>query len=112
MHELAITRGVLESIKSECIKNKVSPKKVFLELGDFAGCGKDSLLFCYDLLRSEYPMLKGAELVVSEIESRIACNTCGKESVLQGRSIAICPSCDSSHVALVQGKDIRISRIE
>lgn len=113
MHELAITKSLIESIRQESQKHGIkNPKKVFLELGKLSGFVKEPILMYFEHLKKDIPMLKKTELVVKELDGKIECNECHKECPVNESCLILCPVCDSKNVEIIQGRDIIIKNIE
>lgn len=113
MHELAITKSLIESIRQESRKHGISsPKKVFLELGKLSGYVKEPIQMYFEHLKKDVPMLQDTELVVKELDGKIECQECHRECPVKESCLILCPVCDSTNVEIIQGKDIVIKNIE
>lgn len=67
MHELAITKEMIELVKKECQERGIkSLKSIIIELGSLTTYKKDCILYYYDLLREQDELINSAELVVNE----------------------------------------------
>jgi len=112
MHELAITKSLIDMINCECRKNNIKkPKKVFCELGILTSFRSDPILFYFDELKKGKDILQDIELEIDEIFGRIKCNSCNQISTIKEEFILLCPNCDSSDVDIIEGQDFRIKEI-
>lgn len=113
MHELTITKNLIDIATSECKKEDISsPKKIVAELGSLTGYSKDSILFYYDLLKKDSNLLFSTELEIKEIDARILCRHCMKESGIKEPYMIFCQVCGSRDVEIISGKDLRIKEIK
>lgn len=113
MHEHGITDEVVHQIVHSCEDEGIAnPKKIIVKLGLLTTYRKEPVLFYFEGHKRELDILKNAELIIEEIEGKIICNNCRKESVVESSPLILCPKCDSEKVEIIQGKDIIIESIE
>ena len=113
MHELSVTSNLIQMVLAECKKRRITqPKKIFVDLGAFTSYSKDSVLFYYDILKQEQPLIRITTLVVNELPGRIRCNTCKKESTIMDASMMCCPHCSGIDIAIEGGKEFILKEIE
>jgi len=113
MHELAVTKQLIDLVIKECRKNNLEkPKQIITELGELTTYKKDPIIFYYSILKKEMPILSSAELVVHEVKGIIKCKKCSKESSIDSLYMILCPSCDSNDVEIMQGKDFKLIQIK
>ncbi|MBN2422589.1 hydrogenase maturation nickel metallochaperone HypA [Candidatus Woesearchaeota archaeon] len=113
MHELSITKDLIELIKSECNKNKITnPKNIVLELGSLTTYKKEPILYYYNILKKEQPLLHNSALIINEIQAEMQCNGCNKKSKIKTIYDIFCPCCDSTNIEIIQGRDIRLLEIQ
>jgi|SRR5688500_6044485 len=107
MHEMALTRSVVDMVAARTTGRRVS--RVRLEVGALAGVVPDAMRFCFDLacLGTD---LEGADLDIVEVPGRLACATCGATSSCPDR-VLLCP-CGSADVAIVQGEELRVLSVD
>ena len=112
MHELSITRKLVEMIKSECKENNIdNPKKIVVEVGKLTNYKKQPIKFYFDLLKKEEDLIKNSELILNTIPGKIKCNNSGKKSQVDFEVMIFCPECDSHDVEIIEGKDIKLKEI-
>ena len=111
MHELAITQGILEISLREA--EKAGAKRVTdinLVIGKLAYAVDDSVQFYWDMI-AEGTIAQGAILHFERIPTEMRCQDCGATFEPEERTYS-CPACDSSHVRLSKGDELRIDSIE
>jgi hydrogenase nickel incorporation protein HypA/HybF len=112
MHELAVTKSLIESIKQEIKKHGIKkPKQIVLELGSLTGYMSDSISFYFDNLKHEVPELKDAELKIHNVDAKVECKDCRKEGKVEDCCLIMCPVCDSTNVEVVEGKDFILRKV-
>jgi hydrogenase nickel incorporation protein HypA/HybF len=107
MHELAITEGVVDAVRSRMPDTRVSC--VRLEIGALSGVVADSVRFCFDLL-TEGTNLQGARLEITEPPGRCRCWVCGSEFEPDG-PLLLCP-CGSIEVTVLAGSELKITSVQ
>jgi hydrogenase nickel incorporation protein HypA/HybF len=113
MHELAVTNTLIQLILRECTDRKItSPKKIYVDLGNFTSYSKESILFYYDMVRRDFPLLSKSELLINEVPSKIRCKDCKKISTLEDMCMICCPVCQSTNLHIVSGKEFILRKIE
>ncbi len=112
MHELSITKRIIEVILEEVQNKKCeSVKMVSLELGNLTTYSKNSILFYFDLLKKNFPIIKRSQIKIKEVKGKILCNNCGRTSFIKDPYLIFCNFCNSSDIAILQGKEFKIKRI-
>ena len=113
MHELTITKTLIDLIISECKKEGIeNPKKIITELGALTAYKKDQILFYYELLKKESPYTLNAELIIKETHGKIECNKCKKESVVKDALTIFCPACNCCDVSIIHGREFIVKEIK
>lgn len=107
MHELAITRGVVDMVTERTAGRRVS--LVRMRVGTLTCVVPDALRFCFDVA-AEGTALEAADLEIEEVPGRLACRACGEESdVVDG--LRLCP-CGSGDVAVTAGEELLVVSVE
>jgi len=111
MHEMGITQGIL-SAAFEAAENAGETRitEIHISVGELTEVVEFALQFAFEALTPE-TMAEGATLVVTMIPARSHCNDCGIDYD-HDRFQMICPECGSFDVALLQGRELQIDRIE
>jgi hydrogenase nickel incorporation protein HypA/HybF len=108
MHELAIVQSVVEDIADRLGSTRVT--KVTLEIGTLSGVVVPSIEFCFDLVAAG-TTLEGAALVVHSVVGQARCRSCGTR-FSSSDPIVLCPTCVSSDVDVLAGREMRIKSVE
>jgi len=112
MHETGIAteivRIVTESIPQDLIGGKVA--RVYLKVGKLAAVVPQSLRFCFDIVAKETPVA-GAILEIQEVAVTARCNDCDHIWEI-GEPVFSCPSCRSSSIEVLSGRELDIDSIE
>lgn len=114
MHEMALTRSVVEIVLDEAAAKGASEvRAVHLSIGDMRDIVEDMFegLFAY-LARGT--VAERAELHIARIPVTARCDRCGYVFHLDVRdeSSHSCPSCREKRFRLNSGKEFRIERID
>jgi hydrogenase nickel incorporation protein HypA/HybF len=112
MHELAITQNLIALVESECRKQHIfHPTKIIADLGFFTTYSKDSILFYYNILKKEIPLLSKTRLKINTIEGKILCHECKKVSTIHDPHMIFCGQCHSFDVEILKGKEFILKEI-
>ena len=113
MHELGVTRKLIELIVRECKKTEIkSPKQVVLELGVLTTYTEESLRFYFDLMKKEESILRVTKLVVHKVPIHYSCKKCGKESIVRKICHFSCSGCGSNEINIIAGRELLLKSIE
>ena len=112
MHEMGVAMEIIEiaiaSIPADM--ENVRVERVNLKVGKLAAIVTDSLRFCFDIIAKDTP-LKGAKLVIKEIEVVARCNDCHTEWTIT-EPVFTCINCKSGSIKLLSGRELDIDSIE
>ena len=112
MHEGAIVHSLFEIAKEIKEKEKlITINEVNIIVGKFHQIVEEVMLMHFDLMKAEYDGFENAKLIMKEIEVKIKCNNCEKESVID-EPIFFCEKCESFDTELISGKELHIETIE
>jgi hydrogenase nickel incorporation protein HypA/HybF len=107
MHELAISRAILEQAVGHAGGRRV--RRVCITVGALRQVVPDSLEFYFGILARE-TLCEGAELRAHAVPARLRCG-CGAEWEL-GEPSFRCPDCGAGDAAIVGGEELRVDSIE
>jgi hydrogenase nickel incorporation protein HypA/HybF len=111
MHEMGIVQSIMEILEQQVqAHNAKKVVAVNLEFGALAGVLPEAIEFAFEIL-SKDTVAEGAILGITVIPIKIHCFECGKDSVLEVFD-PFCPFCSSATVAIIQGREMRISSLE
>ena len=108
MHELSITKKIIEIIEKESKTRNIIPKTVHLELGQLSSYKKEPIIFYFDCMKSG--LIKDTEMVIIELCGKVKCNSCQKVTKIKELEM-FCPECSSTNIEIVQGRDIKIKEM-
>lgn len=110
MHELGLIQAAMEEIERAALANNIRRVvKVKLVVGKMNGALPDALQFAFGVLTPE-TMFEGAELEIEEVDVRLRCPACGRESVV-GEITYWCPEC-GARAEIVGGRELYIDYFE
>lgn len=90
MHELSVMTQIVDSILAEADKQHATRiESVDLEVGEYTMLGDEQLMFAYQVLSNDHPILKDSQLSIKHLKGRIKCK-CGFEGEVR-------PAEDSPH---------------
>ena len=111
MHELSIAQNILGAVQKERETNQWGAvKTIALQIGVLAGVHSDSLVFGFEVLRSEFNM-PDCELAIELVPLTLSCAACNAESLTEELSFR-CPVCSSSDVTVVKGYELDIVSVD
>ncbi len=112
MHEMGIALQIVE-IATASIPDDIENaqiERVNLKVGKLAAIVPDSLRFCFDIVAKDTP-LKGAKLVIQEIDVVARCNDCQTNWTIT-EPVFSCKKCKSSSIEILSGRELDIDSIE
>jgi hydrogenase nickel incorporation protein HypA/HybF len=107
VHELAITRGVVDAVCERAGDRQV--RGVTVQVGVLTAVVPDAMRFCFDLVAAG-TVAEGARLVIDQPPGRARCRTCGAAFALAD-PILLCP-CGSADVEVTSGRELKIVSME
>jgi hydrogenase nickel incorporation protein HypA/HybF len=112
MHEYSITTSIIDILEGIGKKNSLKRiKKVNFELDPLSNIEPESIRFYYEYLTRDNEMLRGAELVFTEISIEMACMSCS-HAFNRKEFEPLCPKCGSTDVKISGSDDIKIMSVE
>lgn len=111
MHELSITRNVLDIVIEHAKRAKAKRvSAINLVVGDLTGFVDDSIQFYFDMLSPD-TLAEGARLVIQRIPAKVRCRACGEEFTPQDFNWA-CPKCFAIGGDIICGREFMVESIE
>ena len=111
MHELAITRSMLEIVLKQAEQARAKKvTKINLVIGEMTGVVSDSVQFYLDFLTKE-TIAEGAVVSFTMVPSQAKCRTCNQTFELEEFDWA-CPNCQGNIVDVISGKELLVESIE
>jgi hydrogenase nickel incorporation protein HypA/HybF len=111
MHELGITRNVIEVATAALAERHVTrnPTALQLEVGRFTSVVPDAVRFYFEILARGTPF-EGADLQIVTVPLRTHCRTCGADAE-PAEPTLLCPVCDGL-TEIVSGRELRLVSID
>jgi hydrogenase nickel incorporation protein HypA/HybF len=119
LHEFSIAKELVNSILEEArVNNVIKVIRVELEIGEVSFIQDEQLIYSFDVIKAEQPLINEAVLTITKKDLLVECPSCG----YKGRSdyddqyhfavpILRCPECERG-VNIIEGKDVLIKNIE
>ncbi len=109
MHELAVTRNVLDiALRHAPPGQRIC--KITLVVGQLSSMVDNSVQFYWDII-SEDTAAVGAELIFRRIPARLRCQGCGEIFALNASDFS-CPACGNAAVQVISGEEFYVESIE
>ncbi len=111
MHEMAITRSMVDLVLDEARKGGARRiTRINLVLGELSGAVGDCVEMYFGLMSRDTPA-EGAVLSIRPVPTRARCRQCGREFEVKDLDWT-CPQCGSVSVELVAGNELFVESIE
>ncbi len=107
MHELSITQSIVDLVAERTAGRTVLAVRV--QVGRLSGVVPRAMSFCFEIAATGTP-LEGARLEIEEVDGRIACRDCGRETAADDL-VLLCP-CGSADVTVVAGEELTVRAVE
>lgn len=111
MHELAVTRSILDEIRRVAEKESIRPTFAKVSVGELTTFKPDPIRYYAGVLTENDAFLKGIELDVRIVEGRIRCEACGAEGLVASELALACADCASFNVSITQGNDVIVETL-
>ena len=111
MHELSLSEGMLDLIKSNAAEAGFS--RVFgvhLEIGELAGIDTEALRFSFDAV-TRGTLASDATLNISPVPGEARCGNCERTVHISSR-IDPCPDCGDYRLEVTGGVDMTLKSLE
>ena len=109
MHELSLIQKEVARAAQQVGKKKV--RTVFFSLGKLAHGTPETIRNAFSMSVPNTPLM-GAEVIVTVIEPRVKCSSCGYEFKAENTLDFHCPQCSGSSTEIVAGKECYIDRLD
>lgn len=114
MHELDVTKELIEQVKNIAKKHNVSSGEIIVELGRLTTFVSEPIYFYFEQLTKDDKFFsnKNIQLKIEEKDGSLRCNHCGKVSLVSEVYERICPECNSTDTIIEGGNQLMIKSIE
>ena len=111
MHELAITKGIIDIVASEAEeKSFTEVLEISLRVGEYSGIVPECLQEFFPIAAKGSPA-EGARLIIEPIPASFRCLDCGYEGKIERRA-ACCPDCGSSALRMISGREFYVESLK
>ena len=111
MHELAITKGIIDIVESEQKKNGFEKVlEISLRVGEFSGIIPQCIREFFPIAAAGTAAEK-AELIIETIDAAFECLDCGYEGAVERKS-ACYPKCRSTAIRMTRGREFFVEQIK
>ncbi|HBG46448.1 MAG TPA: hydrogenase maturation nickel metallochaperone HypA [Deltaproteobacteria bacterium] len=111
MHEMSITKSVLEAVKREMDRAALARLyKVRLRIGELTAVEPEALRFCFEISIKGTPF-EGAALEIEEVPLTGLCRGCASRFRITSFDNT-CPGCGSTSIDRVGGTELDIISME
>lgn len=111
MHELAITKGIIDIVNSEAEKQGFGKVlEISLRVGEYSGIIPECIREFFPIAAAGSPAEK-AQLVIETIPAVFRCLDCGYEGKIH-RQAACCPLCGSTGIKMTSGREFFVESLK
>ena len=111
MHELALTKGIIDIVNSEAEKGGFkNVLEITLRVGEYSGIVPQCLREFFPIAAAG-SVAEGAELVIEPVKARFRCLECGYEGEADRKS-ACCPECRSTAIKMTSGREFFVESLK
>lgn len=111
MHELAVTRNLLDLVLVEARKNcAVSVRSIHVVVGELTGIVPESVTFYFPYL-SRDTIASQASLTFRRVKAQGRCRDCGEAFPFEDHGW-VCPACGTARFEVVSGNELCVESIE
>jgi hydrogenase nickel incorporation protein HypA/HybF len=111
MHELTLTRGLIEALEGEAERQSFARVlKVTLEIGVLSHVDPEAIRFCFDV-STKGTLAAEAELVIERPGGQAFCLDCLDTVEIVARG-STCPRCGGGRLVVNGGQELRIRELE
>lgn len=111
MHEMSITKSVLQAVSREMDRAALHRlQKVKIRVGELTAVEPDALRFCFEASIKDTPF-EGAVLEIEEVPLTGRCPGCGSAFRISGFEDT-CPDCGGGSIERVGGTELDIVSME
>jgi hydrogenase nickel incorporation protein HypA/HybF len=112
MHEMSYIYPLIEVVREELKKTPVKKVcQIELEVGEYLGLVDEVLQVAFEAAKSEVPEMQDTELKIIKRETRVSCEQCGHEQVLEVPWF-LCSECGQQKCKFLSGKELNILSME
>ena len=111
MHELAITKSVIDIVNTEAEKQGFTKVlEIKLRIGEYSGIVPECLRDFFPIAAAGSPA-EGAKLICESVPAAVRCLDCGYEGSADKKNHC-CPVCGSSAILMVSGREFYVESLK
>ena len=111
MHELALTEGIIEIVRTEAEKNGFSRVlEISLKVGEYSGVIPECLQEFFPIA-AKGTKAEGAVLSIERVPASFRCMACRYAGPIPPRT-ACCPDCGSTAIRMVAGREFYVENLK
>lgn len=113
MHEMTIAKNIVNIVMGKVSEYSAAPivKQINFKTGRMNAIIPESLLFCFDVIKKEEPLLANAELVITETPLVVHCQICQTDTDL-AEPLFVCPHCGGMDLKIISGTEMFVESID
>jgi hydrogenase nickel incorporation protein HypA/HybF len=113
VHEVSIALGMVDELTRIARENNATKiTLVKLKIGKMSGIVSDSLIFAFDAIKLEHPIMTSAEIIINEVPLIYECNDCNTKFEAEDIYFPACTNCKSYNLSLISGEEQHIENVE
>jgi len=111
MHELPISQNILKIALRYGDESKAKRiTDLYLVIGQLSSIIDDSIQFYWPII-SKGTIAEDAILHFKRIPAKLECAQCGTSYLIEDGNLTSCPTCDSSQIKILAGKEFQLESI-
>jgi len=111
MHELPVTKSILNITVEEAEKHKAKKvKDIKIKIGELTGLVPVSIQYYFDII-SKGTIAEGANVIIDKIPIKVLCKNCGHNYDASTKDFK-CMKCESENIKITGGNEFYIDSIE
>jgi hydrogenase nickel incorporation protein HypA/HybF len=111
MHELSVAQNIIDIVRENVPGSDYRHvNNILLEVGEFSGIVADSLLYCFDVIKTDTEFVN-AKMEIKKIPFVLYCISC-KTKTSNNSGIRLCGNCGGYDTKIISGTDMKIIEVE
>lgn len=111
MHELAVTKSILDSIRTAAEREGITPVSATILVGELTTFKPDPISYYAGVLVENDALLSGLSLELEMVRGELACDDCGATGPSASDLALACASCASRDVRVVSGNEVIVKSV-
>ena len=112
MHEVHLVRELVSKIEAEAAaKGAARVTKIAVQFNPLTSHDAEHVRFSFDLVKKESPMVRDAELALTEVAPDVSCEKCGHQFAADSLP-NVCPKCGGVSLKPLNPTDMILQSLE